>query len=120
MVVWQERRWSETPSLQVKEDRGSRTGLDASWLFAAVGLSCFGGGDGDGAKDEAAATERAAAAAERAVAAEQPPLLLALPGGVEVRGEAGRLEVALFDAEGNAVRLRRAWAEGGVVSSEVE
>ena len=121
VVVWQERRWSEAPSLQVKEDRGSRTGLDASWVFAAVGLSCFGGGDGDGAKDEVAATERAAAAAERAVAAEQPPLLLALPGGVEVRGEAGRLEVALFDAEGQAVRLRRAWApEGEVISSEVE
>ena len=50
----------------------------------------------------------------------QPPLLLALPGGVEVRGEAGRLEVALFDAEGQAVRLRRAWAEGEVISSEVE
>ena len=66
-----------------------------------------------------AATERAAAAAERAVAAEQPPLLLALPGGVEVRGEAGRLEVALFDAEGQAVRLRRAWV-GDEVSSEVE
>jgi len=93
-------------------------GLDASWVFAAVGLSCFGGGDGDGAKDETAATERAAAAAERAAAAEQPPLLLALPGGVEVRGEAGRLEVSLFDAEGKAVRLRRAWA-GGEVSSEV-
>jgi hypothetical protein len=118
VVVWQERRWSEAPSLQVKEDRGSRSGLDASWVFAAVGLSCFGGGDGDGAKDETAATERAAAAAERAAAAEQPPLLLALPGGVEVRGEAGRLEVSLFDAEGKAVRLRRAWA-GGEVSSEV-
>ena len=118
VIVWQERRWSEAPSLQVKEDRGSRSGLDASWVFAAVGLSCFGGGDGDGAKDETAATERAAAAAERAAAAEQPPLLLALPGGVEVRGEAGRLEVSLFDAEGKAVRLRRAWA-GGEVSSEV-
>lgn len=118
VIVWQERRWSEAPSLQVKEDRGSRSGLDASWVDAAVGLSCFGGGDGDGAKDETAATERAAAAAERAAAAEQPPLLLALPGGVEVRGEAGRLEVSLFDAEGKAVRLRRAWA-GGEVSSEV-
>lgn len=118
VVVWQERRWSEAPSLQVKEDRGSRSSLSASWVDAAVGLSCFGGGDGDGAKDETAATERAAAAAERAAAAEQPPLLLALPGGVEVRGEAGRLEVSLFDAEGKAVRLRRAWA-GGEVSSEV-
>ena len=119
VVVWQGRRWSETPSLQVKEDRGSRSGLDASWVFAAVGLSCFGGGDGDSSKDEAAATERAAAAAERAAAAEQPPLLLALPGGVEVRGEAGRLEVTLFDSEGKAVRLRRTWT-GGEVSSEVE
>jgi len=119
VVVWQERRWSETPSLQVKEDRGSRSGLDASWVFSAVGLSCFGGGDEDSGKDEAAAAERAAAVAGRAAAAGQPPLLLALPGGVEVRGEAGRLEVALFDAEGNAVRLRRAWA-GGEVSSEVE
>ena len=118
VIVWQERRWSEAPSLQVKEDRGSRSSLSASWVDAAVGLSCFGGGDGDGAKDETAATERAAAAAERAAAAEQPPLLLALPGGVEVRGEAGRLEVSLFDAEGKAVRLRRAWA-GGEVSSEV-
>ena len=55
------------------------------------------------------------------MAAEQPPLLLALPGGVEVRGEAGRLEVALFDAEGQAVRLRRAWAaDGEVISSEAE
>ena len=111
--IWQERRWSETPSLQVREDRGSRSGLDASWVFSAVGLWCFG-------EDEAAAAERAAAAAGQAVTVGQLPLLLALPGGVEFRGEAGRLEVALCDAEGKAaVCLRRAWADGEV-SIEVE
>ena len=35
VVVWQERRWSEAPSLQVKEDRGSRSSLSASWVDAA-------------------------------------------------------------------------------------
>ena len=38
----QERQWSKELQLQLREVRGSRSGLDGGWVDSAVGLRCFG------------------------------------------------------------------------------
>lgn len=94
VVIWQERQWAaDAGALSVREG-GSRCGIDGAWLSSAIGLSCF--------------AEANSAAASDASPAPPDGFALALPGGVEVRGDSGMLEVSL-DAPGTSrVCLRRA------------
>jgi hypothetical protein len=114
VMVWQERCWSARPSedFEVREGSGMRSGIDASWLSSVVGMSCFGAQKQPPAQD--AGEERDAAAASSS--SSPPPVLVALAGGVELRGAPGILEVALASEPGEAywseLRLRRTWAGG--------
>ena len=106
VLIWQERQWSADAELQVREDR-SRTGIDAAWLSSVIGFSCFG--DGKAAKVPPAMPETPSSG-----------FALSLAGGVEVRGGAGALEVAL-SGDAGTVRLRRSDfdVDAGVCRSEV-
>ena len=106
VLVSQEQCWSVRPSqdledcyLQLREGRdGGRgaTTLDAPWVDSVAGLECFGG--------------------QRRIPYESAMFStthLSLPGGVELRGKPGLLEVCLTAAPGQSTRrktiLQRAW-----------
>ena len=107
VLIWQERCWSVRPSedLQVLEDRdgGSRT-LDAAWVASVVGLSCFG------------AQKRIPYASAMFSRSH-----LSLPGGVELRGRPGLLEICVTAAPGQSDEcktvLRRSWLGGSCYTS---
>lgn len=98
VLVSQERCWSVQPSdeLQVQRGPGGRSGLDAAWVDSIAGLACFGG-------------QRRIPYASAMFSATH----LSLPGGVELRGKPGLLEVSLTATPGQSTRsktiLRRSW-----------
>ena len=99
VLVWQERLWAaDAGVLQVREG-GSRVGIDAAWLSSAVGIGCFG-------------ETTDAVAPLPAASSETSGFALALPGGVEVRGAAGVLDVAL-GGDGGRICLRRGAFDAG-------
>jgi hypothetical protein len=97
VLVSQEQCWSVRPSkdLQVQEGPGGRSGLDAAWVASIAGLACFGGQKRIPYEPAMFSTTR-----------------LSLPGGVELRGKPGLLEVHLTAAPGQSrskTILRRSW-----------
>ena len=98
VLVSQECCWSVMPSktLQVQEGPGGRSGLDAAWVASVAGLECFGGQKRKPYGSAVFSTTH-----------------LSLPGGVEIRGKPGLLEVCLTAAPGQSTRsktiLRRSW-----------
>ena len=99
VLVSQESCWSVRPSseLRVRQGAGGREGLDAAWVESVAGLSCFGAQKRIPYEPAMFSTTR-----------------LSLPGGVELRGQPGVLEVCLTSAPGlQATRrktiLRRSW-----------
>jgi len=98
VLVSQEQCWSVQPckDLQIRMGPGGRSGLDAAWVESVAGLACFGG-------QKRLPYEPAVFSTTR----------LSLPGGVEIRGKPGLLEVCLTAAPGQSTRsktiLRRSW-----------
>ena len=97
VLVSQEQCWSVRPSedLQVQEGPGGRSGLDAAWVDSVASVASFG-------KQKRIPYERAMFSATH----------LSLPGGVELRGKPGLLEVALTATPGQTrskTILRRSW-----------
>lgn len=76
LTVWQERQWDEDLSLEVRSASGGRSGLDAAWVSAAIGMSCWA----------------EAKSAVGIVAAEESKL--SLPGGITIVSSPGCLEVS--------------------------
>lgn len=109
VLVWQERLWSDGPSLMVREG-GGRCGIDAAWLSSAVGIDCFG------KQTEAQST----LPAPRAHAEGATGFALVVAGGVELCGSPGKLEVALASAAGTTcVRRSDFDSDAGVCHTEV-
>jgi hypothetical protein len=97
VLVSQEQCWSVRPSedLEVHEGGGGRSGLDAAWVDSIAGLACFSGQKRIPYESAMFSTTH-----------------LSLPGGVELRGKPGSLEVCLTAAPGQSRRktiLRRSW-----------
>ena len=97
VLVSQEQCWSVRPSndLQVQEGPCGRHGLDAAWVDSVAGLACFGRSRRIPYGSAMFSTTR-----------------LSLPGGVELRGKPGLLEVHLTAASGQSrskTILRRSW-----------
>lgn len=97
VLVSQEQCWSVRPSkdLQLQEGPGGRPGLDAAWVDSVTGLASFG--------------EQKRIPYERAMFSSTH---LSLPGGVELRGKPGLLEVCLTATPGQTrskTILRRSW-----------
>ena len=108
--VWQERCWSVQPLGEMPElrrDSGGRAGLDAAWVSSVVGTACFGSQK----RIPYASGVEAALSRTR----------LSLPGGVEVRGRPGLLEVCVTAAPGRVnwrkLILRRSWIGGSCYAS---
>lgn len=103
VLIWQERCWSVRPSeeLQVLEGHSGRSGttLDAAWVDSVVGLACFG------------AQKRIPYASAMFSRSH-----LSLPGGVELRGRPGLLEICVTAAPGQSDEcktvLRRSYLGG--------
>ena len=106
LTVWQERQWDEGTSLEVRSASGGRSGLDAAWVSAAIGMSCWA----------------EAKAAVGAAAAEESELHLSLPGGITVVGSPGCLEVLHQRTDkdgvacGDASSVRREFSSQGALS----
>ena len=103
--ISQERCWSAAPSSDLTVRDSGRSGLDAAWVSSAVGLKCFG-------ENKRVPCTKSIDAVEDATAK------LALPGGVQLIGKPGLLEVTLKSGEGcrnswSAVMMRRSWAGAG-------
>ena len=98
VLVSQEQCWSVRPSedLQVMEGPDGSSALDAAWVDSVVGLTCFGGQKRMPYEPAIFSTTR-----------------LSLPGGVELRGKPGLLEVCLTAAPGQSnwrkIVLKRSW-----------
>lgn len=97
VLVWQERCFSVRPSADLPLRAGS--GLNAAFVDSVAGLDCFG---------EQKRIPYAMAMFSRAH--------LSLPGGVELRGRPGLLEVFVTASPGKAnwrkLLLRRSWIGG--------
>jgi len=98
VLVSQEQCWSVRPSedLRVHKGPSGRSGLDAAWVDSVADLVCF--------------SEQKRIPYESAIFSTTH---LSLPGGVELRGKPGLLEVCLTMAPGQTTRrktvLRRSW-----------
>ena len=78
LTVWQERQWDEGTSLEVRSTSGGRSGLDAAWVSAAIGMSCWA----------------EAKSAVGTAAIEEDEVHISLPGGITIVGSPGYLEVS--------------------------
>ena len=99
VLVSQERCWSVQPSetlALLPEGPSGRSGLDAAWVDSVAGLACFSGQKPLPYASAMFSTTR-----------------LSLPGGIEILGKPGLLEVCLTAAPGQSTPsktiLRRSW-----------
>jgi len=98
VLVSQEQCWSVRPSkdFQVQQGPGGCSGLDAAWVDSVAGLARLSGQKRIPYEPAMFSTTH-----------------LSLPGGIEIRGKPGLLEVCLTAAPGQSRRskttLRRSW-----------
>ena len=105
VVIWQERCWSVQPSEELDGRGGGRSsGVDAAWVAAVVGQPCFGG-------------QKRIPYGQKMFARSH----LSLPGGVELRGRPGLLEICVTADPGQPSEcktvLRRSWLGGSRYAS---